>query len=101
MREDKVLILERSDLLDMFKDKYFSLIDFSDFSLSYHRMYEQSLILFIEDKTKGKKKAPQKWGSSICYVQFNYLEASAVAKTCSSSLEDINKSYSSCEMASF
>ena len=49
MREDKVLILERSDLLDMFKDKYFSLIDFSDFSLSYQRMYEQSLILFFDD----------------------------------------------------
>ena len=33
----------------MFKDKDFSLIDFSDFSLSYQRMYEQSLILFIDD----------------------------------------------------
>ena len=54
MREDKVLILERSDLLDMFKDKDFSLIDFSDFSLSYQRMYEQSLILFIDDNGETK-----------------------------------------------
>lgn len=54
MIEDKVLILERSDLLDMFKDKDFSLIDFSDFSLSYQRMYEQSLILFIDDNGEIK-----------------------------------------------
>ena len=54
MIEDKVLILERSDLLDMFKDKDFSLIDFSDFSLSYQRMYEQSLILFFDDNGEIK-----------------------------------------------
>ena len=54
MREDKVLILERSYLLDMFKDKDFSLIDFSDFSLSYQLMYEQSLILFFDDNGEIK-----------------------------------------------
>lgn len=38
MREERVLILERTDLLDSFKDKKFSLIDFNDFSLSFQRM---------------------------------------------------------------
>jgi hypothetical protein len=49
MREERVLILERTDLLDSFKDKKFSLIDFNDFSLSFQRMLSYPLILFIDN----------------------------------------------------
>jgi len=49
MREERVLILERTDLFDCFKDKKISLIDFSDFVISFNLTCEQSLILFIDD----------------------------------------------------